>query len=330
MQSIIESGIAIIVAIQSMGAWLVVPMEFFSNLGTEDFFFIVLPLIYWSINSALGIRVGFILVASSTLNYIGKLLFAGPRPYWVSSQVKGLWPEITFGAPSGHAQNAMSVWGIIAIHFKKTWVRVAAGLLIFLIGFSRLYLGSHFLHDVLIGWIFGGLLLFAFAKLDAPVTAWLAKKTMWQQIATGFILSLILVLFGFLAVTLREDFQLPELWMTNALLASTEVPVPVDLNGIFTSAGTFFGLAVGAAWVMQNGGYQAEGPVWKRALRYIIGLIGVLIFWMGLGEIFPRGDGVMIYTLRYIRYALVGWWVAGGAPWVFARLNLSEYLKRSI
>ena len=104
MQSIIESGIAIIVAIQSMGAWLAVPMEFFSNLGTEDFFFIVLPLIYWSINSALGIRVGFILVTSSTLNYIGKLLFAGPRPYWASSQVKGLWPEITFGAPSGHAQ----------------------------------------------------------------------------------------------------------------------------------------------------------------------------------------------------------------------------------
>ncbi len=330
MQTLIESGISFIIAIQSMGEWLVGPMRFFSQLGTEDFFFLVLPLIYWSIDSALGIRVGFILIGSSTLNYISKLLFAGPRPYWASSHVKGLWPETTFGAPSGHAQNAMSVWGIIALYVKKTWVRVAAGLLIFLIGFSRLYLGSHFPHDVVIGWAFGGILLFAFAKLDAPITAWLAKKTMTQQIFIGFILSMILVALGFSAATFRKDFRIPEQWVSNSLLVSTDVPAPVDPNGIFTSAGTLFGLAIGAAWVMQNGGYQAEGPIWKRSLRYVVGLIGVLIFWMGLGAILPRGDGFIFYALRYLRYTLVGWWVAGGAPWIFARLNLSNYLKRSI
>ena len=53
---------------------------------------------------------------------------------------------------------------------------------------------------------------------------------------------------------------------------------------------------------MSLGGYQA-GPVWMRALRYVIGLIGVLIL-MGLGEISPRGDGPC-YSLRFVRYALV-------------------------
>jgi hypothetical protein len=95
-------------------------------------------------------------------------------------------------------------------------------------------------------------------------------------------------------------------------------------------AGTFFGLVVGSAWILHNGGYQVTGPIWNRSLRYVIGLIGVLVFWMGLGALLPDGDGFIFYTLRYLRYSLVGWWVAAGAPWVFARSGLSETPKRSI
>src|SRR5690348_4678003 len=122
MQTLIDSSIALIIAIQGMGDWLIAPMQFFSNLGTENFFFIVLPLIYWCIDSALGLRVGFILTISGILNHAVKLLFAGPRPYWVSSHVQGLWPEATFGLPSNHAQLGMSVWGVIAMHVRERWL----------------------------------------------------------------------------------------------------------------------------------------------------------------------------------------------------------------
>lgn len=61
---------------------------------------------------------------------------------------------------------------------------------------------------------------------------------------------------------------------------------------------------------------------------YVIGLIGVLILWMGLGEIFPRGDGFLFYTLRFIRYTLVGWWVTGGAPWIFIHFKIVEEGRR--
>jgi hypothetical protein len=299
-------------------------MRFFSYLGTEDFFFLVLPLIYWSVDSALGLRVGFILVTSSMFNYMGKLLFAGPRPYWVSSHVRALWPETSFGIPSGHAQNAMSVWGIIAAYRKQVWVWAAAIALIFFIGFSRLYLGSHFPHDVIAGWLLGGVFLWAFARFWEPLAAWVGKKSLIQQTVYAFIGSMIFVVLGMAVGSLRNGYQVPALWMDNALLAGTDLPAPVDPNGIYTSAGTFFGLGFGLAWIMSMGGYQANGPVWMRALRYVIGLIGILILWMGLGEIFPRGDGALVYSLRFIRYALVGWWVTGGAPWVFIRFKLIE------
>jgi membrane-associated phospholipid phosphatase len=330
MDALIESGISIIIAIQGLGGWMTAPMRFFSSLGTEEFFFLVLPLIYWCIDASLGLRVGLILVTSDVVNYTFKLLFAGPRPYWVTSKVKGLWSETSFGIPSGHAQHAMSVWGIIASYVKKNWAWAVAGFFIFFIGFSRLYLGSHFLHDVLTGWLLGGILLFAFTRLWDRVADNLLKKTMSQQITIAFVISLIFILIGFSAATLRKDFQMPEQWTSNALLVQDEVPAPVDPNGIFTAAGTFFGLALGAAWILQNGGYQASGPMQKRVIRYVLGLIGVLIFWMGLGAVIPRGDGFIFYILRYVRYALVGWWVSGGAPWLFMKMNIAERPNTSI
>lgn len=325
MQTLIEIGVAFIIALQGLGDWLIAPMRFFSYLGTQEFFLLVLPLIYWSVDSALGLRVGFILMTSEMLNYVGKLAFAGPRPYWVSSHVRGLWPEATFGIPSGHAQHAVSVWGVIAAYFKKTWVWVAAILLIFFIGFSRLYLGAHFPHDVIVGWLFGTLVLWAFMRFWNPVQNWVIKKTLKQQILISFIVSLMFIFIGFGMVTLRSDYQVSKEWVNNALLPKdAEMPAPVDANSPFTSAGVLFGMAAGAAWIESLGGYNAAGSLQKRALRYAVGLIGILILYVGLGEIFPRGDGFIFYLLRYIRYTLVGAWVSGGAPWVFMRFNLAD------
>lgn len=323
MQTLLDSGIAMVIAFQGLGDWLIAPMRFFSQLGTEEFFFLVLPMLYWSVDSVLGIKVGLILVTSNTLNSIGKLLFAGPRPYWVSSHVRGLWTETSFGVPSGHAQHAMSVWGMIAMYYKKTWAWIVCGTLIFLIGVSRIFLGAHFPQDVLIGWLLGAGLLWAFGRFWDPAAAWISQKKLGQQIFFAFLGSMIFLGLGMGAFTLRAGYELPTHWIDQALLAGPEEPDPVNPEGIFTSAGTFFGLTAGLAWIHSLGGYQASGPVWKRVVRYLLGLIGVLVFWMGLGAVFPRGDGFLVYALRFLRYSLVGWWVTGGAPWVFQHFKLS-------
>ena len=66
------------------------------------------------------------------------------------------------------------------------------------------------------------------------------------------------------------------------------------------------------------------GPLQKRALRYVVGLIGVLVFWLLLGQIFPRDESLFSFILRFVRYTLVGGWVTGGAPWLFQKINLTE------
>ena len=322
MQTLIDFGISFIIALQHLGEWQIPIMNFFSQLGTEEFFFIVLPLLFWSVDSALGIRVAFILGASIFLNLIGKVGFAGPRPYWVSSHIQPWWPETSFGIPSGHAQHAMSIWGIIALYKKEKWITIVCAILIFMIGFSRLVLGAHFPHDVVFGWLLGACLLWLYARYWDATVAWLSKISFSKQVGIAFVTSMIFVIVGMIVTSLRSGFQIPESWMTNALRSGV-APDPIDPNGVYTAAGTFFGLAIGAAWTHLRGGYQVEGPVWKRALRYVIGLIGVIILWQGLGSILPRGDGFLVYSLRFLRYTLVGWWISGGAPWIFKHFNLT-------
>jgi membrane-associated phospholipid phosphatase len=326
MDFLVPMGVDWIIAIQSMGVWLEAPMEFFSFLGTEDFFFLVLPLIYWCLDANLGLRVGFILITSNVVNNVFKLMFAGPRPYWVSDKVLPLSSESTFGVPSGHAQNAVSIWGIMASNVRKRWAWGAALTLAFLIGFSRWYLGMHFPHDVFLGWLLGGILLWAFMQFWDPVEAWLKQRTFGNQILIALIVSLIFIALGAVSVGRLDGYTFPEEWRHNALRAG-ELPAPVSIENSITSAGTLFGLAVGAAWIAARGGYQTAGPVAKRALRYVIGLIGVVILWMGLGAVFPDNADLISYLLRYVRYSLVGFWVSAGAPWLFFRFKLADNPK---
>src|SRR5687767_11548107 len=50
--------------------------KIFSFLGQEGFFFLVLPLIYWSVDAGLGLKIAIIFALSNNLQGIFKLKFA--------------------------------------------------------------------------------------------------------------------------------------------------------------------------------------------------------------------------------------------------------------
>ncbi len=319
MQTILDLGIRIIVALQGWGNWLTSPMRLFSFLGTEEFFMLVLPILYWCVDSLLGMRVAILLMFSTSINGALKLAFHGPRPYWYDPSVKSLAEETSFGIPSNHAQSATVIWGILAAYLRKWWGWLVAGMLIFLIGFSRMYLGVHFPQDVLLGWLIGGLILWLTLRFWNPVSAWARKQSEGRQIVTAFLASVALFLLPLIPIIwLRAtNWQAPRDWAAFATQA-------ISLQDGATTAGTLFGLLFGLVWLARQGGFQTKGLWWKLVLRYLLGVVGVLIISYGLKYLFPVGETVLAYFLRYLRYTLIGFWVTGGAPRTFIRLKLAE------
>ena len=175
MEIFIQIGISIILWIQNLGAWLVAPMRMFTFLGNEEFYLFVAPAIYWCLDARLGLRLGISLMLSGMINSGFKLAWHGPRPYWVDAKVQAFSAETSFGVPSGHSQNSAVVWGLIAKHINKGWAWLLAVILIGLIGISRMVLGVHFPHDVLLGWTIGALILWLVIAWERKFLSWFRR-----------------------------------------------------------------------------------------------------------------------------------------------------------
>ena len=324
MDALLNSGIPIILWFQSLGSWLLAPMEFFSFLGTEDFYLLLLPIIYWGFDSGLGLRLGLMLGLTSGVNSIFKLVFHAPRPYWVNTDVQALSAETSFGAPSGHAQNALALWGLMGSYLRKVWVWVLVIFIILGISLSRLYLAVHFPFDTLMGWLIGIILLVSFNRLWDPVSNWAKKQNMATQIGSAFLAALVMLFVGVGVRTMLGDWTMPVAWEQNAARAGGHAPDPLSLSGLITSSATIFGLLAGLAWIAPKGGYQVAPQIKTRILQYLVGIVGVAVFYLGLKAVFPSGNDLVAYIFRFIRYSLVGFWVAGLAPFTFIKLKLTR------
>ncbi len=322
MTLLYDLGIQWILFLQTF-AWLEAPMRFFTFLGTPDFFILVLPVVYWCIDSSLGIRIGFVLLFSNGFNELTKLALQGPRPYWISTQVQAFAAESTFGVPSGHAQIAAGVWGTIAARLHRSWAWIVAVIIVILIGLSRLYLAVHFPHDVIVGWLLGGLTLWAFLALWEPVAAWLKHRTFVQQALLALAISLLFVLVDGLIIYSMRGYVVPSEWMSNAARAGEPYPDPISMEGMLTSSGALLGLALGLAWIERTGGFRPSGPLRTRFLCFVLGLIGLLALYLGLSYILPSDASLIGKVSHLVRYALIGLWISAGAPLVFASLRLT-------
>ncbi len=300
--------------------WFVKIFQGITFLGNTQFYILVMPALFWCINTTLGIRIGIMLLVGGGINSILKFSFQWPRPFWVTPEVTNLVEGTSFGFPSGHAQNAASIWGLVGVSVRKHWIRWSALAAILLIGFSRIVLGVHFTHDVLIGWLVGGLLLWLFLKLEGPVVNWFKQNSMGMQILVLVIITAMLILPVVLLVPAFNPPPVNPEWIEGA----GEVIHPYSYDGMLTTSGSFLGFGLGVILLNLTGMFSHEGEVWKRILRYPVGIIGVLILYLGLGSIFPDDVSLISYSLRFFRYFLIGFWISYGAPRVFSWLKLSQ------
>ena len=133
---------------------------FFENIslaGYPTFLILFISFGYFFWSPSRFSRIAMMLFISGLINGFLKDFFQDPRPLIELM----LDPKVgtSYGWPSGHAQIAVTLWGLIAYELKDRRATIGAGILIFLIAFSRMYLGVHDLGDVISGLIIGTIIL---------------------------------------------------------------------------------------------------------------------------------------------------------------------------
>jgi undecaprenyl-diphosphatase len=117
-----------------------------------------------------AIAIGLASVANQGL----KAFIARARPDLLDPLVE----ERGFSFPSGHSALGMVAWGVLAVLVMRSRlprnvrlaVVAALGVLIVLIGLSRVWLGVHYPTDVLAGWAAGAVIVLLYARLTRRVS----------------------------------------------------------------------------------------------------------------------------------------------------------------
>ncbi len=322
MDALYQFGINLIQSLQKLSPALDGIMETGSVIGTPEFFLVLLPFIYWSIDRRIGIRTMLVLFSFDFINASLKVLFHQPRPYWLGG-VKPLsiaGTEGTYGIPSGHSGRTLAVSGYLATQIKRNWLWTIAVLYILLVGISRLYLGVHFPQDVLGGWILGIFVIWAVIKWEGVIREWLTDKSLSTQIVLGFLIAMGMVLIGFVVRFIVAGTPDPAEWSAYNAEART-------VTHFFTIAGVVFGAIAGYALMRQYARFDPKGVWAKRGIRYLLGIIVLLVLFFGLDIAFAvlaPDESTLGYILRFLRYAFATFWTTFLAPWLFLKTKLAE------
>ncbi len=265
-----------------------------SFLGEPEFYILLLGFIYWVYNKRLGEFLALTLGVSISLNNALKEVFMIERPFQAYAEVENMREATATGSafPSGHAQGSSTVFFGIARFYDRMGLYFGAAILAVLMALSRMFLGVHYLQDVLGGTLVGIVLAFAIYAVyqrlaDHP------ERLHW------FYLGVIIVLF-------------PGIFL-------------IEGNDFFRGYGILVGFALAVAIEKRHVRFTLGIPWFKKILRYALGIVFMLLIMVGLGELFERfgfDDGSLgANLLDFVRFFAVAFGGFGLYPPFFKRFR---------
>lgn len=268
------------------GAWLDRLMLATTSLGSETFYLLVLPLLYWCWDRKKALYAGAVFLIAISLNDILKAVFRHPRPDPANllpgiRELAARYAPSSPGFPSGHAQGSAAFWGALAVVSRSRKLQALLALLILLICYTRLYLGVHFMGDVLFGLLLG----IACLALIIPAADFFATR--YRRYHPAMTITALVILPLAAAVLLPGDY-------------------------LDNDMGTISGFLIGAYLSGKKTSFNTHNRIAYQAAKAAIGIAGLAAIRFGLKAILPA-----VPVSGFVRYWLIGAWVSIGAPYVF-------------
>lgn len=275
-----------ILYLQSLGTeWFTFLMVLITSTGSAAFFAGIIIITTFGIDFRKGFLLFQLLIWTALLTETFKALIAFPRPDFVDRRVLNLeygikntspfngnsetgffklpdreileafrlqdpLPDSPFGFPSGHVALTTVLWGGTSSVFNSRTISRLAPVAVLLVAFSRMYLGRHFLGDILGGAVLGLTILVAFTYfLKSPLKDEFFKKENFEP-----------------AFRQKNLFFYSIMFVVPVLLAAMSL-VSGEVAGFFLGANTAYLL------IIRKGLPEDSGNAGQRVIRIFIALI---------------------------------------------------------
>ncbi len=334
-----------IIYLQSLGTpWFTFLMILITTLASSAFLIAITVITTFGIDFKRGFILFQLLIWTGLVTEILKVLVAFPRPDFVDNRVLNLETGVKntspfrgnepggifrlpdkqvlkafrlqeaftlspFGFPSGHVSLTTALWGGGATVFNSRIIRIFTPFMIVIMAFSRVYLGRHFIEDVLGGAIVGLIFLFIFTR--------------------------------FLKSSLKDDFFKREnfeftLKRQNLLFYFFMFAIPIFLTAISlvsaNVAGVYVGTNVAYLLIVRKGIPDDAGSTAQRVARVLIALLLLGVSSLILDFWFKTAG-----TINYLQFTLIGFlktFIPASTVWasvaVCIKLGLYKRDKRSL
>jgi len=135
--------------------------EFITMLAEETLMIFAVVTLWFAVDKKIAQKLFFVTAFSMGVNGIIKNFVKMPRPF-ADGKVSSVREHTATGYsfPSGHTQNFATWSTLISLNVKKVSLWLVTIVLIFLVAFSRMFLGVHYPMDVVAGALLG--VVFAF------------------------------------------------------------------------------------------------------------------------------------------------------------------------
>lgn len=293
--------------------------ELFTLFGEELVVIAILGGIYWSINKKIGERLGITVFISLGLNSLLKAIFMRPRPFMVDSEITNLRPETSGGysMPSGHTQSASTVFFGVYQFFKKRYLLVIAIVITAFVAISRMYIGVHYLTDVLVGALLGIIITYYLAK-------YLSKIDNLTRIYNYILIISGIALIGLLIYNLVKLSG--SVFDSEAFYFNTEA--------LAKMIGTLIGFVLGVKFEKKYVNFLNHNNLIKNIIRFALGVVLIMAVRIGLKEIFkllvnPENlvddqifKSILASLLDFLRYVIMVVIGIGIYPLLFKKINI--------
>lgn len=180
--------------------------KFITNLGEGVFFMMVFLCFYWCVSQKTAFKLVYFYFISVGVNSVLKSIVARPRPYMADVSIQNKLPAQGLSFPSGHSQSFAALATFTSLQVEKNksiskslkiWFYCIISVLAIMLGISRMYLGQHYLTDVLAGLVLGVLVILATDAIFKVVPDKLKQKIGLPivLIATNCLIVVLIIIF---------------------------------------------------------------------------------------------------------------------------------------